>query len=236
MDTVGMTIGRPRSVWDNGIPRTLLEGRLPERPEPVERHKQEEIALLYRIRDKDEAAVADLYQRFSGPLYSLAYQVTGADRYAQEVVQEVFMAVWRDAGRFDPTRGAVSSWLFALTRHKAIDLVRKEANVWKRYAPETALERHEADADVDSEAWANIRRERVLEAMNQLPVAQRTCVELAFFSGLTHVEVAERLDIPLGTAKTRIRTGLLRLRDLLGDSLSESTSDQVSWITQPSRS
>jgi len=236
MDTLGMTIGRPRSVWDNVVPRTTLEGRLRERAEPVERHKQEEIALLYRIRDKDEAAVADLYRRFSGPLYSLAYQVTGADRYAQEVVQEVFMAVWRDAGRFDPTRGAVSSWLFALTRHKAIDLVRKEANVWKRYAPETELERHESGADVDSEAWANIRRERVLEAMNQLPEAQRTCVELAFFSGLTHVEVAEQLDIPLGTAKTRIRTGLLRLRDLLGDSLSESTSDQVSWITQPSRS
>ena len=89
---------------------------------------------------------------------------------------------------------------------------------------------------MDGEAWANIRRERVLEAMNQLPEAQRTCVELAFFSGLTHVEVAEQLDIPLGTAKTRIRTGLLRLRDLLGDSLSDSTSDQRSWITQPSQS
>ena len=236
MNTVAMTFGRPRALWDNGDPRTTLEGRLPERPEPIDRQKQEEIALLYRIREKDEAAVADLYQRFSGPLYSLAYQVTGADRYAQEVVQEVFMAVWRDAGRFDPTRGAVSSWLFALTRHKAIDLVRKEANVWKRYAPETELERHEADVDVDGEAWANIRRERVRDAMNQLPEAQRTCVELAFFSGLTHAEVAEQLDIPLGTAKTRIRTGLPRLRDLLGDSLSDSTSDQRSWITQPSQS
>lgn len=236
MSSVGMTFGQRRTLWDNATVRTTLEGRLPERPDPIDRQKQEEIALLYRIREKDEAAVADLYQRFSGPLYSLAYQVTGADRYAQEVVQEVFMAVWRDAARFDPTRGAVSSWLFALTRHKAIDLVRKEANVWKRYAPETELERHESDEDVDGTAWANIRRERVLDAMGQLPEAQRTCVELAFFSGLTHVEVAEQLDIPLGTAKTRIRTGLLRLRDLLGDSLSDSTSDQRSWITQPSQS
>ncbi|MFN8623282.1 MAG: sigma-70 family RNA polymerase sigma factor [Chloroflexota bacterium] len=207
-----------------------------ERPDPIERQKQEEIDLLLRIRDKDEAAIADLYQRYSGPLYSLAYQVTGADRYAQEVVQEVFLAVWRTADRFDPSRGAVSSWLFALTRHKAIDLVRKEANVWKRSAPEEELERHEADDDVDETAWANIRRERVLAAMEQLPEAQRTCVELAFFSGLTHVEVAEKLDIPLGTAKTRIRTGLLRLRDLLGDTLSDTTSDSRSWITQPSQS
>jgi RNA polymerase sigma factor (sigma-70 family) len=236
MDSVGMTFGRRRGLWDNGVPRVSLERRLPERPDPIDRQKQEEVALLLRIREKDEAAVADLYQRYSGPLYSLAYQVTGADRYAQEVVQEVFMAVWRDASRFDPTRGAVSSWLFALTRHKAIDLVRKEANVWKRYAPETELERQEASDDVDGEAWANIRRERVLDAMNQLPEAQRTCVELAFFSGLTHVEVAEQLGIPLGTAKTRIRTGLLRLRDLLGDSLSDHTADSRSWITQPSQS
>jgi RNA polymerase sigma factor (sigma-70 family) len=235
MSTTGLTIGYPRALWDNLVPRTTLEGRLPERPETIDRQKQEEVALLLRIREKDEAAVADLYQRYSGPLYSLAYQVTRADRYAQEVVQEVFMAVWRDAARFDPTRGAVSSWLFSLTRHKAIDLVRKEANVWKRYAPETELERYESPEDVDGEAWANIRRERVLEAMNQLPDAQRTCVELAFFSGLTHVEVAEQLGIPLGTAKTRIRTGLLRLRDLLGDSVSDQPSDERTWITQPSQ-
>lgn len=236
METMAMTIGRPRGLWDNATPRMTLESRLAERPDPIDRQKQEEIALLLRIREKDEAAVADLYQRYSGPLYSLAYQVTRADRYAQEVVQEVFMAVWRDASRFDPTRGAVSSWLFALTRHKAIDLVRKEANVWKRHAPETELERREADDDVDEEAWANIRREKVLDALSKLPEAQRTCVELAFFSGLTHVEVAEQLGIPLGTAKTRIRTGLLRLRDLLGDSLSDQSTDSRSWITQPSQS
>ncbi len=222
-------------VWDNARRGPVPEGRLDARPETIDRQKQEEVDLLLRIRDKDEQAVAELYQRYSGPLYSLAYQVTGADRYAQEVVQEVFLAVWRDSTRFDPARGAVSSWLFALTRHKAIDLVRKEANVWKRYAPETELERHEAPEDVDDAAWAKIRRERVLEAMTQLPEAQRTCVELAFFHGLTHVEVAEKLEIPLGTAKTRIRTGLLRLRDLLGDSVADQPT-AGSWITQPSQS
>ena len=224
-------------VWDNASPRTTLERGLSERTEDaVDRSRQEDIALLFRIRDKDEAAVAELYQRYGGPLYSLAYRVTRADRYAQEVVQEVFLAVWRDAARFDPTRGAVSSWLFSLTRHKAIDLVRKEANVSRRYAPETELERHEAGDDVEHEAWSGIRRERIVEALARLPDAQRTCVEMAFFDGLTHVEVAEQLGIPLGTAKTRIRTGLLRLRELLGDSLSDTPADDTSWITQPSRS
>jgi RNA polymerase sigma-70 factor, ECF subfamily len=224
-------------LWHDARPRTYVETRLAETPEAaVARQKQEEVSLLLRIRDRDEDAVTELYRRYSGPLYSLAYQVTGTDRFAQDVVQETFLSVWRDASRFDPARGAVSSWLFALARHKSIDLLRREANVRKRYAPETELERREAPDDVDRQAWLNIRRERVMEAMTQLPEAQRTCVEMAFFEGLTHVEVAERLGIPLGTAKTRIRTGLLRLRDLLGDSLSETTTDRQAWITQPSRS
>lgn len=199
-----------------------------------DRRRHEEVALLYRIQDRDESAVADLYERYSGPLYSLAHQVTGADRYAQEVVQEAFIAVWRDAARFDPTRGAVSSWLFALTRHKAIDLVRKETNVSKRAAPEAELERERADDDVDHEAWQRIRRDRVVEVMQHLPQAQRVCVELAFFSGLTHIEVAAELGIPLGTAKTRIRAGLLRMRELLGDSVSDAEQEPRAWNTQRS--
>jgi RNA polymerase sigma-70 factor, ECF subfamily len=185
-----------------------------------EARKAVETELLLRVGDRDEEALAALYARFSGPLYSLAYQVTGSDRYAQDVVQEAFLALWREASRFDPARGSVSGWLFALARHKAIDLVRKEAGI-RRRTVDVDLALEEADDDVDHDAWLNIRRERVRAALASLPDAQRTAVELAFFTGLTHVEVAERLDIPLGTAKTRIRTGLLRLRDMLGDSLSE---------------
>jgi RNA polymerase sigma factor (sigma-70 family) len=190
-------------------------------PEDVRAQRRvEDAALMARIVDKDERAVEALYARYSGPLYSLAYQVTGADRFAQDVVQEVFVALWRDAGRFDPARGAVAPWLFSLARHKAIDLVRREANVRKRTA-DVDLELEEATDDVDHEAWVRIRRERVLEAIEELTPAQREALELAFFQGLTHVEVSERLGIPLGTAKTRIRSALLRMRDLLGDSVSE---------------
>ena len=200
--------------------KPLAEERLPGPEDEKARKRAEDVALLARIVDRDERAVEELYARYSGPLYSLAYQVTGAERFAQDVVQEVFIALWRDASRFDPARGAVAPWLFSLARHKAIDLVRREANVRKRTA-DVDLEFHEADDDVDQETWLNFRREKVLSAIEELTPAQREALELAFFGGLTHVEVSERLGIPLGTAKTRIRSALLRMRDILGDSVSE---------------
>ena len=191
-----------------------------EPDEAQAQRRAEDAALIARIVEKDERAVESLYARYSGPLYSLAYQVTGAERFAQDVVQEVFVALWRDAHRFDPAKGAVAPWLFSLARHKAIDLVRREANIRKRTA-DVDLEFHEADDDVDHETWLNFRRERVREAIEELTPVQREALELAFFQGLTHVEVSDRLGIPLGTAKTRIRSALLRLRDILGDSVSE---------------
>jgi RNA polymerase sigma-70 factor (ECF subfamily) len=196
------------------------EPRSQEPDDGQARRRAEDAALLARIVARDERAVEALYARYSGPLYSLAYQVTGAERFAQDVVQEVFVALWRDAGRFDPARGAVAPWLFSLARHKAIDLVRREANIRKRTA-DVDLEFHEADDDVDHETWLNFRRAKVRAAIEELTPAQREALELAFFQGLTHVEVSERLEIPLGTAKTRIRSALLRLRDILGDSVSE---------------
>lgn len=218
------------------------ERELPEAAElEREARRAEEAALLARIVERDERAVEALYARYSGPLYSLAYQVTGADRFAQDVVQEVFVAVWKDAARFDPNRGSVGPWLFSLARHKAIDLVRREANVRKRTA-DVDMELEVAPDDVDHEAWLNVRRDRVHAAIAQLTEPQRTALELAFFSGLTHVEVAERLGIPLGTAKTRIRSALLKLRDVLGTSVSEdediadAESRTTTWITKPSGS
>ncbi len=211
------------AVGRRDVTAARTESRLPaEPPTPaVDARRADEAALLGRIRNKDERAIEALYERYSGPLYSLAYQVTGADRFAQEVVQEVFVTVWRDAGRFDPARGSLSSWLFALARHKAIDLVRKEANV-RRHTADVDLAFRESDDDVDQEAWLRLRRDTVRTAITALPEAQRTALELAFFRGLTHVEVAEALGIPLGTAKTRIRTALLKLRDILGQSVSET--------------
>lgn len=202
------------------------ETDLPEQTTDQDARRAQEAAILQRIVERDERAVEELYGRYSGPLYSLAYQVTRSERFAQDVVQEVFIAVWKSAERFDPSRGNVGPWLFSLARHKAIDLVRREQTVRKRTA-DVDLEFEAATDDVDHEAWLGIRRDRVRAAIEELSGPQREALELAFFAGLTHVEVAERLEIPLGTAKTRIRTALLRLRDILGTSLSESEDHAV---------
>jgi RNA polymerase sigma factor (sigma-70 family) len=190
-------------------------------PEPADQRRAEEVDLLARVRRRDDRALEALYARYSGPLYSLAYQVTKSDRFAQDVVQEVFVAAWTTADRYDPARGAVSSWLFSMARHKAIDLVRREATV-RRHTADVDPELREADDDVGDEAWLRVRRDAVRAALAELPEAQRVALELAFFAGLTHVEVAERLGIPLGTAKTRIRTALLKLRDVLGPAVGEA--------------
>ena len=186
--------------------------------------RREESALIERVRDGDESALEALHARYAGPLYSLAFQVTRSERSAEDVVQETLLALWKDAGRFDPSKGTLSSWLFALARHKAIDMIRREANVRKRTA-DVDLELEQAPDDVDEEVWVRVRRERVVAAIATLPEAQRTSLELAVFGGLTHVEVAEKLDIPLGTAKTRIRTALLRLREIIGSSLSDGDDE-----------
>lgn len=206
-------------VWQNhAVPRQ--EPTLPVREPPSAEQRAIEVALLGRVRDGDATALSDLYGRFGGPLYSLAYQIVRDAGAAEDIVQEVFMAVWRDAGRFDPAKGSPAGWLFALARHKAIDLLRRETTARSR-SVEVDLTLEPAADDVEHAAWIGIQRDRTLEGLRQLPEAQREALELAFFGGLTHVEVADRLGIPLGTAKTRIRAGLLRLRDILGDSLSE---------------
>jgi len=187
------------------------------------RRRAEDVALLARVVDRDERAVEELYARYAGPLYSVALRVTRCEGFAQDVVQEVFVAAWSNAARFDSAKGAVAPWLFSLVRHKAIDLVRREQNVRKRTA-DVDLELHVAEDDVDRDAWLGIRRDRLTAAIEELGVAQREALVLAFHGGLTHVEVADRLGIPLGTAKTRIRTALMRLRDILGDSVADLSS------------
>jgi RNA polymerase sigma factor (sigma-70 family) len=199
-------------------------------PAAMDDVRVEDAALLQRVRDRDERAIEVLYDRFGSALYSLACRVTRNERAAQDIVQEVFVAVWKDAGRWDPSKGTLSSWLFSLARHKSIDHVRRETIIRRRTA-DVDPELEPSSMDVDQEAWLRIRRDRLREAIGALPDAQRTALELAFFGGLTHPEVAERLGIPLGTAKTRIRTALLTLRAILGPSLSETEPSEPRWIT-----
>jgi RNA polymerase sigma-70 factor (ECF subfamily) len=170
---------------------------------------------IRRVARGDGDALATLYDRHSRVVYSLALRVLGDTREAEEVVQDVFAQAWRQAGRYDTSRGAVVAWLLVMTRSRAIDRLRARRGLQPLAGDgEQALGvLSDPAGGPEREALSAEARSRVREALDQLPLVQRLAIELAFFEGLTHVEIAERLEIPLGTIKTRIRLGLMKLKD-----------------------
>src|SRR5689334_3141883 len=181
-------------MWQSGLMSAEAEYRRAGAAPLDAPESFDDVTLMHRVRDQDERALEELVHRFERPLYSLAYRVTGSDRFAEDVVQEVFVTVWRDANRYDPLRGAVSSWLLTMTRFKAIDLLRRETGP-KRRTVEADLTLRAADDDVHEETWMRTRSATVRAALRELSDAQREAVTLAFMDGLTHVEVAETLGI-----------------------------------------
>lgn len=177
-------------------------------------------ALVERLAAGDARAMEALYDRYSRPAYGLARRITGEAVFAEEVVQEVFLALWRDPAKFDPARGGFASWLLAATHHKAVDAVRREETLRKRRA-QSAEEAEwyaalPADAPaVEDAVWTGLRGERVRQALGTLPMPQRQALTLAYFGGYTQREIATLTDTPLGTVKTRMLAGMRRLRDLL---------------------
>jgi RNA polymerase sigma-70 factor (ECF subfamily) len=171
-----------------------------------------------RMAAGDPSALAALYDRHGRALYSLALRIVRDEGEAEDLVQEVFAEAWRRSASYEPSRGAVVAWLLTMTRSRAIDRVRaRRARPNGRAAfDEAAVADVAAPAagPVDQIAAAEDAR-RIRAALDDLPFAQRLAIELAYFEGLTQREIAERLEEPIGTVKTRIRLGLLRLRDAL---------------------
>lgn len=151
-------------------------------------------------------------------LLALAVRILSAPEDAEEVVLDVYMKAWHSSERFDPGRGSVLSWLVVMTRSAALDRLRSRA-VKQGRSTDPLQEMLLADQGRDPESLSieNQRRARVVAALSELPAEQRQAIEIAYFEGLTHSELAERLSLPLGTVKTRVRYGLKRLRHLLGD-------------------
>jgi RNA polymerase sigma factor (sigma-70 family) len=174
--------------------------------------------LVALVAEKDADALEALYDRYGKVAYSLARRIVADETLAQDVVQEVFLSIWRDAGRFDAARGTVSTYLLAMTHHRAVDVVRREENLRRRRTTDEALE-YEPDPSpgVEDDVEAGERRRQVRAALAELPPAQREALALAYFGGYTQREVASLVGIPLGTVKTRMAAGMRKLKDALSE-------------------
>ncbi|MCW2609551.1 MAG: hypothetical protein QOC93_2688 [Actinomycetota bacterium] len=182
--------------------------------------------LVARLADRDGGALDALYQRYGRPAYSLALRITSDSGFAEDVVQEVFLALWRDPSRYDAGRGGFASWLLSMTHHKAVDAVRREESLRRRRQAATddtmaMMDETGPGPSVDEEVWTVLRGERVREALRELPGPQREALTLAYFGGFTQREVASLTDTPLGTVKTRMLAGMRKLRESLGGGLRE---------------
>ena len=179
-------------------------------------------SLVAQVTDGDAGALEALYGRYGRACFGLARRILADEQFAQDVVQEVFLTVWRDAARFDASRGGFSTWLLSMTHHKAVDSVRREENLRKRRTTAEALETRESDGPrVEDAVWSLLRRERVREVLATLPEPQREALVLAYFGGYTQREIAGLTSTPLGTVKTRMLAGMRRMKESL-DGLSNA--------------
>ena len=169
-----------------------------------------DLALVTAIRSGDQSAMAALYDRYSSIVYAVALRVLQDTGAAEDVLQDIFMQLWRNPGAFDASRGNMAAWLAVITRHRAIDALR-------RRRPQDDIEDVilSVEPDMASDADRSRAMEKVRGALQAMAPPQRSALEMAYFEGLTHAEIANKTGEPLGTIKTRIRTGLLSLRKVL---------------------
>ena len=172
-------------------------------------------ALLALCSRADENALGELYDRYGRVAYGLALRIVRDRALAEDAVQEAFLAVWRSAGAFLAEQGKPSTWILTLVHRRAVDLVRREE---RRRAEPLEETDHPTGEATDEEAWLRAQRQVVQEALRKLPPEQREAIELAYYGGFTQSELAEKLGLPLGTIKSRMFTGLKRLRELLAES------------------
>ncbi|MDO8209501.1 sigma-70 family RNA polymerase sigma factor [Conexibacter sp. CPCC 206217] len=185
----------------------------------VERLADEELMTL--VQDGEARALEVLYDRHGGAAYSLAFRIMGDRQTAEDVTQEAFVSIWRAGGRYDPTRGSVRSWVLAILRNRAIDALRRTASRAPRldYDDDAALESQESPERTDGEALRRERARVVRGALQELPQDQSQVLGLAYFGGFTHREIADLLEVPLGTIKGRMRLGLEKMRTSMDEAI-----------------
>jgi RNA polymerase sigma factor (sigma-70 family) len=174
--------------------------------------------LVERLRDGDKDAFRRLFGRYAPSAKALALRVVRQSNLAEEIVQEVFLAIWTNPDGYDQERGSVRSWLMGMVHHRAVDLVRRE-EAYRRRAEDSIPEALEEEADPADEVAGRLdlpsEREAVSAALLQLPLEQRRVIEMMYFDGLSQTQIAERASLPLGTVKSRTLLGMRRLRSAL---------------------
>ncbi len=178
--------------------------------------------LLRRVAADDDLALHQFYQRYAGLVYSLAYRIVRDEARAEEVLQEAFIRVWRAAITFDPARGRAEAWVVTITRNLSLTTLRKKRMVQIDGEAAEQVPSSDENSDPEAAAWRGAQRRLVQEAVAQLPPNQRKVVLLAYFDGLTHVEIAARTGEPLGTVKSRLRLALRRLEAILRSTLGDA--------------
>jgi RNA polymerase sigma-70 factor (ECF subfamily) len=189
-------------------------GKDVESSEQARRANQQ--SLLERVADGDRRAFSELYDQLSPRVFGLVKRLLVDHSQSEEVTQEVFLEVWQTATRFDPNKGAATTWILTMAHRRAVDRVRASQSSRDRDI-RIGIRDFTPDYDhVEESVEVNIEHERVTQAMSRLTELQRQAVSLAYYGGLSHSEVAIMLSVPIGTVKTRLRDGMIRLRDELG--------------------
>jgi RNA polymerase sigma-70 factor (ECF subfamily) len=169
--------------------------------------------LMARVREGDAAAFALVYERHGTVAYSLAHRMCGRQSAAEDVVQEAFLSAWRRASSFDHTRGSLRTWLLGIVHHRAVDALRKSGGDTRRRVDAPVEEMDvESGERTDVEVEQREDADRVRDALAELPPEQSRVIELGYFGGFTHTEIANMLGLPVGTVKGRMRLGLAKLR------------------------
>jgi RNA polymerase sigma-70 factor (ECF subfamily) len=187
---------------------------------PRDIHLLADEELMQLVRQGDPRAFETVYDRHGGAAFSLAYRMVGSRPAAEDVVQEAFLSIWRSRMRYDAERGSVRSWILGIVHHRTIDALRRNlVHERRRTSAEGIEERFEAPERTDVEAARRDEAASVRAALDTLPGEQEQVIELAYFGGFTHSQIAEMLSMPIGTVKGRMRLGLDKLRGQLGGEL-----------------
>ncbi len=213
----------PAQSWDASLQDTLQTEATPKAGAGIEVRAQPEPTdeeLISAICNGEEYAMEILYERYHRYAYSLAYRILHDPVAAEDIVQDAFLSIWRKAASYQMQHGSVHSWLQAIVHHRAIDKVRAAVHRDRQWTPlqvENEQDLPSVQPDVWEQAWCDERHRIIRTVLGQLPTEQRMVIELAYFGGYTHAEIAEQWHMPLGTVKGRMRLGLQKMKVLLAE-------------------